>query len=443
MASSRKRIHAKATSSVSVKSELDLFSAKSIQHSINGSYWIDVQPISALSPSNPITFHVAGSDEEYLDPIFYLKTSCCIRTHEDKLLPENIAVAPINNFGHSMFKRIDLKLQDKLVTSSTDNYPHRAFLERFLNFGSDAKNSQLGTEFYHADTAGKNDVIEPGENAGFEARKALVSKGRPFTLFVRLCTDLANQPRLLPNGVDVTLTLHHSSDAFRLTYPDQMHPPKLVLRDMLLYIRKVKLTPPMATALAEAMRLKPVQYAISRAMVKTFQISKGLSVINRENLTMGQLPRSVVVGVCDSDAYLGNPHKTPLSFKAKGANFVSLYCDSEPIPSVPFTPNFTENDAAREYLSLFHIAGTFGGNQGNCLTYSDYIAGGYVLYCFDLTKDESAAANYNAPLKQANLSLKMQFNTDGINQTCTVIVYMVFDNTIYIDHHRNVLTDFT
>lgn len=208
-------------------------------------------------------------------------------------------------------------------------------------------------------------------------------------------------------------------------------------------MRHVKLSPPMATAIAETLRLKPACYHISRAIVKSYQISPGITIVNRENLSMGQLPKIVLLGIVDSDAYLGVPHKSPFNFQSKSPTYISLYKDSEQIPAIPYTPNFNDSDVLREYLSLYQIAGILHNNQDNDISVDDYLKGGYVLYGFDLTADECGAACHTNPLQQGTLSLKLQFESNSIDQACTLIVYMIYDNSIYIDNYRNIVKDYS
>ena len=426
---------------VVIKSELDIFRQRPTQSAILDSYWVDVHPISALSDDNPVTFFISGSEEDFLDPVVYLKVDCCVKTKSGLQLPENAPVAPVNLFGHSMFKRIDVKIQDKVI--STDNYAYRAYIERLLNYGTDAKESQLTTEGYYQDKAGAMDIPAGDKlNPGLIERRDAAKLSQRMTFFIRLSTDIGNQPRLLPNNIDVTFTLLPSNNGFRLMFTEEYATPSVELSSMLLYVRRVKLAPPMATAIAETLRLKPALYPLTRAVVKTYQIATGHPEINRENLSIGTLPRAVIIGIVDSDAYVGSGAKSPFNFRRKGCTFISLYRDSEPVPSVAYTPRWEERDAIREYLSLFQVTNAFGANRGIDINYKDYLAGGYALYGFDLTPDESPAGAHGTSPRQGNLSLKMQFEVGKIDQPCTLIAYMVYDNQLYIDNNRNIITDF-
>ena len=139
-----------------------------------------------------------------------------------------------------------------------------------------------------------------------------------MTFFIRLSTDVRNQPRLLPNNVDLTLTLHPSSNEFRLMFGKDADTPTVDLSAILLYVRRVKLSPPMATAIAETLRLKPALYPVSRVVVKTYQIPAGHPEINRENLSVGALPRpsSLVLWTVTPTLELGRNHR--LTFSKKG-----------------------------------------------------------------------------------------------------------------------------
>ena len=426
--------------SLAMKPELDLFTNRPLQICIEGGVWNELKPISNVRENNPISFVISGNEDDFLDPVMNLSIRVKIKSNTGADLPADSPVALVNLFGHALFERVDFKIQDKLITM--EDYPYRAYLERLLSYGPAAKQSQLTSEAYYRDVAGRFDVMDGTVNEGYATRKALCQQSNSVSLFVRLSTDLANQPRLLPNLVDVALTLHQKNNSFRLMFPTAAETPRVVIEDISLYYRTVKLSSSMASAIAETMRIQPLRYPVSHVVVKTFQISANTTAVDRENLSRGQLPKAVLVGVVETDAYIGSGPKSPFNFRQKSANQICLYRESEMIPSIPFTPNFKQGDCMREFLSLFQITGYLGDDRGNGISYLDYLNEGYVLYGFDLTPDECGSSCHAATTKTGNLSLKMNFNVGGVNESCMVIVYMVYDNNIYIDNNRNVLLDF-
>ena len=51
------------------------------------------------------------------------------------------AVGPQNVFLQSLFSRVNVSLNDKVVTPSSSMYPYRAMIETLVNFGPAAKKS--------------------------------------------------------------------------------------------------------------------------------------------------------------------------------------------------------------------------------------------------------------------------------------------------------------
>ena len=102
----------------------------------------------------------------------YMHLSCKIRGVDGGVLVDDAPVAPVNLLMHSLFSHVDISLNDKLISSASDNYAYRAFLETLLNYGKAAKDSQLTSGLWYKDDAGAMDATD-NANAGFVKRKRL------------------------------------------------------------------------------------------------------------------------------------------------------------------------------------------------------------------------------------------------------------------------------
>ena len=72
-----------------------------------------------------------------------------------------------------------------------------------------------------------------------------------------------------------------------------------------------------------------------------------------ENLLfLRQLPKRLVIGCVDNDAYHGNDHKNPFNFKHYDINFVALNVHGWQIPAKPLPPNFEKGVYVKNYQSL-------------------------------------------------------------------------------------------
>ena len=191
------------------KSELDLFSILPTQTSISKGQWIEYHPLSNITDSGPIEFNVSGSGEEYLDLArtqLYVKAK--ITKANGTALDPNTEVGPVNLFLHSLFSQVDVSLNERLISPSTNTYPYRAMIETLLNYGEDAKSSQLTMAMFYKDTPGKMDAVNPvaedaDANMGLKARYAFTKQSRMVDMIGPIHSDIFFQDRLILNGVNL------------------------------------------------------------------------------------------------------------------------------------------------------------------------------------------------------------------------------------------------
>ena len=98
-------------------------------------------------------------------------------------------VGPVNLFLHSLFSQVDVSLNERLISASTNTYPYRVVIETLSNYRGDAKSSQLSMAMFYKDTPGKMDVVDhlagdTDANLGLKPRYTLTKQSntvdRPF-----------------------------------------------------------------------------------------------------------------------------------------------------------------------------------------------------------------------------------------------------------------------
>lgn len=240
-------------SSPSVKSELDLFLTPPTQTAIEKGQWSEYYPISSIRDGLPIEFVVSGSSEEYVDlsaTQLYLKVKVL---KDNKDLPENEKVSPSNLFMHSLFSQIDVSLNERTISSSSNTYPYRAYIETLLNYGSDYKKSFLTSECFYKDTAGHMQENDPTKlNEGLKKRGSMISKSKVIDMIGNLHCDIFYQDRLLLNMVDLKIKLIRSKPEFCLISPANGNY-QVVIEHASLFIRKVKVSPGVLIGHAKAL----------------------------------------------------------------------------------------------------------------------------------------------------------------------------------------------
>ncbi|XP_069138860.1 uncharacterized protein F54H12.2-like [Argopecten irradians] len=365
-----------------VQSELDLFDTPPTQTSVEDGYCYQIGTVTSVTDGGPYVFEISGAGDDYLDltnTSIYVKAKI-IKADGTNLTDQN--VAPVNLWLHSLFSNVSVCLNEKVVSSSNNMYPFRANLETLLSYGPAAKESQLTSAMWYKNRAKQMDTTGD-DNHGYVKRKLATANRQTVDMMGRLHSDLFAQERYLVHNVNMTITLTRRKDEFCLM--GETDEVKVVMNNIYLYVRKVKLSPSVRLAHAKAMEISPAKYPIRRIYMKVFSVPRGNHDFVKDNIFLGQMPKRLIIGCIDSDAYSGLIAKNPFNFKHFDINFVALNVDGKPIPTTPLQPNFNQKLYARSYNGLFTTTGKTHHDEGNNISRDEYGTGFTLFGCFNLT----------------------------------------------------------
>lgn len=422
-----------------LKSELDLFSTTPLQLAVDDSSFLEIHPIASLNDKNPIEFFVHGTGDAYLDlshTILHLQVK--INKNPNTALVATDVVAPVNYFLNTMFSECSVFLNDKQVCSQV-NYGYRSIFESLLFYSKSAQESMLGAALFAKDTAGKHDdVTTPFPNEGFKTRKDISKLSRVMDLIGPLHMDLATQPKLLINGVNLRIKLEKHKDAFCLMSDKDDY--KCMIQSAKLYIRKVVVSPSIMLAHEKALEKGVIKMPIKRVEVKTFTLSAGIASTTIANAFIGQIPNRLILGFVSNDAYSGNYQKNPFFFKNNKLTYLCVLNGGRMYPTKPLSPEFAIDCYARSYLSLFTDLGRYHNSQNININYSEF-KDGYTLYALDLTPDYASNETHASVTKNGNIAIDIKFS-EALSETQNLIVYAQYHNVVEIDKSRSVFTDY-
>ena len=199
-------------------SDTDLFTPAFVQSDIETGRREDTYPITKLKDIGLIEFANDNASDNFLDlNNSFLKVKCKYSKANGQNIAEADKVSVTNYPLSSLFSQADILLVRKVISSSTNTYPYRAYIETLLNYSKEAKNTKLGMGLFYKDAAGHFDELHPAsDNTGFNKRHKFGKLSKPMFLQGRMHSDIFNQGKLLLNELSLEVTFQRQKNNFAL-----------------------------------------------------------------------------------------------------------------------------------------------------------------------------------------------------------------------------------
>ena len=139
-----------------LKSGLDIFLKRSIETSVVNSHTVAYKPIAPADNPAQLEFNCSGYSDFYIDlnAVRSLLRIKLVKTDGSDLKSgEPNTVGCVKNLLHYMFSSLSLSLNGKPVTLHETNYHYKAYLQKLLNYGSDASRTHLRSSFWYLDSS--------------------------------------------------------------------------------------------------------------------------------------------------------------------------------------------------------------------------------------------------------------------------------------------------
>uniref|UniRef100_A0A158P4S2 Uncharacterized protein n=1 Tax=Tetranychus urticae TaxID=32264 RepID=A0A158P4S2_TETUR len=410
------------SSSVPVsKTELQIFHVPPTQTAIESSYEVEYRPTSSVESGKSFEIQVQASDDFTDLQATMLHVYVSVTTSDGKGLGDVNKIKPVKNFANALFEQVDLFLGTVNTSQAHNMYHYQAWFEDEL--------------FRHPNPADKGRMEDVDEDT---------MKKSSFDLYYRLHLPLCEQDKLIINAVPMLFRFTKSADNFPLLKYDATDAASYLLKInyVSLHIKRVKLFPDAALSLLKGLSMSPAKYFVTRNETRCFDIGANISVAAIENIFTGMLPRRIIIGFVNDLAFGGSITHDPFKFEHFSINYLALYVDGVMIPSIPYTPNFSDGIYMREYVNLYRYLNQDEGHPQMNITHADY-ADGKTLFAFDLTADGSIGAENGtlSLIRRGIIRMQVKFSKSLV-KPIKAIIFAQFDNYIAIDANRNVSIDY-
>ena len=420
-------------------SQLEVFKIPTTVTAVENERYFNFKPAAALTSSNWIEFRVP-STEEFVDlSKLYLELEISVTLSDGSALPTAAAAAgssnlfeniiPTNYFMSSLFQQLDLYLSNTLVTSATNLYHYRSYLDTLFYQSKHSKDTYLYSSLWDDDESRRKERIKR------------VYSGKTFKLVGPLHFDLAQQERLLLNFVDMVFRLNLTDPSFCFTIGNATTDrPRFNIVDASLHVLKKKLFPDCEAGILTALQKTTAKYFFTHTQLRHRIIDSGSQSFYFDNIFPSTLPRRFIFGILPAKAFNGDWKSDPYAFKDNALVEIKAYVDSLQTPTPGIKLDMEEEDYARAYYLFFDSMYSLHPATQLSITPADFKK--YcTFFCWTLsTENDLENTDTIGLIRRGHLRIDFRFKK-ATTEHLAAIIYSHFPQVMQIDADRNVLLE--
>jgi len=444
----------------------DLFSPLPTEVSVKDGYWQDYHPTQATM--TPCQFFIPASSDFIDMGMCQLNLGVKLTQADGTDIPATwLSVGVVNNVGHSLIKRFDVKLNDTSVGEPTDLYHYKAYDSNLRNFTPDQKDNYLQIEGWYTDEAtdakmnnyvtGATNVplasTDPTFNKGYDERTRLfysnytkdgagnggadiAQASREVHFTIQPAVDVFQSGRYLVPGVSIVIQIDFNDPQFVLMAA-AVSTARFKITSAEFRVRYVKIQP------AVHLEIEDKQYKQQQTVVYPIRTSKpirrtmevGKSVFSFTDLFQQSVPDQLTIGFVKSTAFNGAYNENPFNFKLFGLKDIRMVINGSERPINRI--EFKSHDGVEGYEMMFSSTGNMHRGFSNGIKRKDY-ANGNALLCLNFTPDGKDAKNYTYKKNEGTLDLFLNFK-EPLTENLTVLFLPEFENEVLVDPNKVVL----
>ena len=428
-------IKALKESEYSLSSELDLTSVPPTDVScVSLTNYDRIFPLQSVrSSTNPIEFIITSDGNNYVNLAdSYIHFICRVTKEDGTACGSSDFACPANLFFHLMIKDLQVFINGKLVSESSNNYPYIAYIQRLLASPETLKNSKLRSELWYPNAL--QDTYEV-TTSGYKDRYAISAQSKPFAMLGQPVAGVFQQPRWFPPGTEIRLVMRRNEPKFCLDCKTEASYAYEIDEAALYVARKPVSSTVMDLHRSQLNRGHTFKYVTNEVAIKKLAIPSGLTSIASESVVLGKIPKQIIIGLVKSSAVSGRITESPMNFQAAGLRSVLVnwrgQSDMDSIP-LNFETGSTSFDNFLVGLNTLEKAAS-NSLLWNGISRDNY-KNGNVLVAATLVSGMPDAMTAH---RQGQISLTLEFNAPP-TEPLTAIVYCMYQSVIEIDANKDV-----
>jgi hypothetical protein len=281
------------------------------------------------------------------------------------------------------------------------------------------------------------------EDETLKKRGGFFNGSNEVELVGRLCSDVFEITKLIPNGVGLGITLYPSNPEFVIMCEDSGASVKMVITKASFKLCSIEVAPPVQAAHAEVLKEHPAIYPYAKTELKRFTLPKGIFSTDINDPFAGRVPSELVIGLVKGRASHGAYAEDPFAFEHFNVSRVHVTADGSDLGEGPIETKYNEAHLTQsKYLEAYRSLRGCNGIEDECpFDRLTYLNGKNVLYRFVTNPETSHNAGSDSnvtPLRRlGNVRVSLRFDKE-LPEALTVVMFAKFPGGIKIDKYRSV-----
>lgn len=423
-----------------MKSQVSFFDGEPIQNDILKTEKITYSPVTSVDSPN-LEFFIPSSPDTYKNlNNTYIRLVVSIPNASTEQTAETGATV-VNNIIGSLFKTLNVYFNNVLVNTSENTYAYRAYLEKLLNYGKEASETNLQASGWFLDTD-DFDSQDENKNAGYKSRVKAITNNKKLEIYGKLAGDVFNLKKYLINGVDIRIQLNRNNPAFYMLGQDT-HKSDIKIENAELILESCYVNPSLLMANEKLLeKHRVINYHMKRLVVRTFTLNSDVHTVSINNAIIGSLPSMLIFAMVKNDAFSGKRSLNPFNLQRFDLQNFQIVVNGRTFPVKPLEIKKDDNNAiySRAYYSLFEAFNLDQSDISHQITMNNFMSGCFLL-ATDLSNDGSFGQPHSKNLEEGSVRIDLSFGA-ALPHTVTALLACEFDGMFNIDSQRVVTVGF-
>lgn len=416
----------------------DLWEPRFVNNEVQSTHVERYYPISGLNDSNttPIEFIIKGNS----DFINLSKATLTIKGVFRGTMPStanpptDVAITDatatkfsvVNLLPHAIFSSVNVTVNDKNIAIYEGLYAYRAYIQTILS-STKSHLDTLGPLSGWVKDQDTWDGTTTTSNGAIPKRLEYMNDATKQSVYViDLQTPLFQMDKAFLSEVDVRIAVVKNTQPSFYMMHAAAGAVDFQIKEIYLSVEKITFFPDVAMKIENELKARQLlTYVLDDPRLLTISIPQGETYFIKDYLTVGHLPKRIVMAMVDTAAFNGDSTKNCFRFQHFNTSRILLTKNGVEYPTPALVTDFDTGDYFEAYRHLFESLQASKSPLIPDISLKDFAKGAFIT-SWDMSPTQYGADDPQMLVnRNSNIKLSINFKAALPNSVTLIVLYML------------------